>query len=218
MNDFQANLASSAFIAGGIALVLAFSVLGFATRSLVATCLATLAIFCVLISTLAALILMGWELGILESMCLAILVGISCDFVVHLAHAYMVAGPIVDADAYLTQPGASGGGASRIRRERVRWALATMGISVFSAGCSTMVAAFALYWGVVEFFHAFGTFLMCTLGFALLFSLVGFATAAMVLGPTTHKGRRGANSSQQPGTEPEPEPERLSILPPDGGG
>ena len=150
MNDFQANLASSAFIAGGIALVLAFSVLGFATRSLVATCLATLAIFCVLISTLAALILMGWELGILESMCLAILVGISCDFVVHLAHAYMVAGPIVDADAYLTQPGASGDGASRIRRERVRWALATMGISVFSAGCSTMVAAFALYWGVVR--------------------------------------------------------------------
>ena len=153
MNDFQANLASSAFIAGGIALVLAFSVLGFATRSLVATCLATLAIFCVLISTLAALILGGWELGILESMCLAILVGISCDFVVHLAHAYMVAGPIVEADAlaYLTQPGAwGGGGASRIRRERVRWALATMGISVFSAGCSTMVAAFALYWGVVR--------------------------------------------------------------------
>ena len=52
----------------------------------------------------------------------------------------------------------------------------------------------------------------------LLFSLVGFATAAMVLGPTTHKGRRGANSSQQPGAEPELEPERLSILPPDGGG
>ena len=67
----------------------------------------------------------------------------------------------------------------------MRWALATMGISVLSVGGTTLVAAFALSNGQVEFFHAFGTFLMLTIGFGLLFSLVGFSATAMVVGPVS---------------------------------
>ena len=147
--DLQANLATSALIAMGISLLLACTVLLAATRSIAATLLATASIFGVLSCTLATLVWQGWELGILESMCLAILVGISCDFVVHLAHAYMTAAPVGDSPV-------------EVRRERTRWALSTMGISVLSAGGTTLVAAFALSNGQVEFFHAFGTFLMLT--------------------------------------------------------
>lgn len=175
--DLQANLANSALIAMGISLLLACSVVGFATRSATTTLLAALSIFAVLSCTLATLILQGWELGILESMCLAILVGISCDFVVHLAYAYQAACGTQDRDF-----GQSG--ATTMRRERMRWALATMGISVLSAGGTTLVAAFALSNGQVEFFHAFGNFLMLTIGFGLLFSLVGFSSLAMIFGPT----------------------------------
>jgi hypothetical protein len=46
------------------------------------------------------------------------------------------------------------------------------------------VAAFALYWGQIEFFHAFGLFLIFTIAFALLFSLVFFNVASMILGAT----------------------------------
>ena len=62
-----------------------------------------------------------------------------------------------------------------------------MGISVLSAGGTTLVAAFALSNGQVEFFHAFGTFLMLTISYALVFALIGFSAAAMVLGPTTDR-------------------------------
>ena len=31
---------------------------------------------------------LGWELGFLESILFAILIGISCDFVIHFGHAY----------------------------------------------------------------------------------------------------------------------------------
>lgn len=172
--DLQANLATSALVAMGISLVLACSVLLAATRSIIATLLATISIFGVLSCTLATLVWQGWELGILESMCLAILVGISCDFVVHLAHAYMTSLPV-------------GKSTREVRRERTRWALSTMGISVLSAGGTTLVAAFALSNGQVEFFHAFGTFLMLTISFALVFALIGFSAAAMVLGPTTER-------------------------------
>lgn len=174
--DLQSNLASSALIAMAISLLLACSVVALATRSATTTLLATLSIFAVLSCTLATLILQGWELGILESMCVAILVGISCDFVVHLAYAYQTAS---------THAAVFGDDSAVVRRERMRWALATMGISVLSAGGTTLVAAFALSNGQVEFFHAFGTFLMLTIGFGLLFSLVGFSAIAMVFGPTS---------------------------------
>lgn len=182
--DLQANLATSALIAMAISLLLACSVLLAATRSISATILATTSIFGVLSCTLATLVLQGWELGILESMCLAILVGISCDFVVHLAHAYMTSVPTDNL-------------VEVVRLERTRWALSTMGISVLSAGATTLIAAFALSNGQVEFFHAFGTFLMTTIGFALLFALVGFSAAAMLIGPTTRKPRCSAPSERK---------------------
>ena len=70
------------------------------------------------------------------------------------------------------------------RKQRTQHALATLGVSVVYAGLTTMVAAFALYWGEVQFFNAFGTFLFCTMFFALVYSLIFFAAALMIMGPT----------------------------------
>jgi hypothetical protein len=49
----------------------------------------------------------------------------------------------------------------------------------FAVG-STLIAAFALYWGVIEFFHAFGVFLIFTITFALLFAVVFFVTVRQI--------------------------------------
>ena len=46
---------------------------------------------CLALRTLAAMeqvVWMGWKLGVMESTNIAILIGISVDFVVHFAHAY----------------------------------------------------------------------------------------------------------------------------------
>jgi hypothetical protein len=95
VKDLQENLASSALVAMGMAVCLTLLVLFVATRSPRTTLLATISIAGVLSCTSCALVLLGWELGIIESMCLAILIGISCDFVVHLAWAFVSAAPIV---------------------------------------------------------------------------------------------------------------------------
>ena len=58
-------------------------------------------------------VMLGWELGTVESICFTIVAGFSVDYVVHLAHAYV----------HSTSP---------TRAERVRDALAEMGISVLS--------------------------------------------------------------------------------------
>jgi hypothetical protein len=64
--DLQGNLADSAKLAMAFSVVLALVVLLLATRSVTITALATLAIAGILTCSMAVLVLMGWELGILE--------------------------------------------------------------------------------------------------------------------------------------------------------
>lgn len=78
----------------------------------------------------------------------------------------------------------------RVRFARTQFALGTMGISVSSAAATTLVAAVALSQGLIEFFHAFGLFLIFTIIFALLFAIVFFVAGAMMYGPTSPSGRR----------------------------
>ena len=73
ISDLQANLASSALESMVLATALTLVVLLIATRSVTATVIATVSIAGVLACTMAVLILFGWEMGIIESMCLAIL-------------------------------------------------------------------------------------------------------------------------------------------------
>jgi hypothetical protein len=54
----------------------------------------------------------------------------------------------------VSPPGYQAPADKRDRKERTRHALATLGGSVLSAGMTTLVAAFALYWGQVQFFNA----------------------------------------------------------------
>ena len=73
----------------------------------------------------------------------------------------------------------------RVRLARTQFALGSMGISVSSAAVTTLVAAVALSQGIIEFFHAFGLFLIFTISFALVFAIVFFAAGSMMCGPTS---------------------------------
>ena len=246
ISDLQANLASSALESMVLATAITLLVLLLATRSVQATVIATVAIAGVLCCTMAVLVALGWEMGIIESMCLAILIGISCDFVVHIAWAYVTAGDMVDAKArappgqrilrarneeelralasemrkqlglhesalaydaakpfprnrstladevvraVAAEPAVAKAEGKlllqRVRFARTQFALGSMGISVSSAAVTTLVAAVALSQGIIEFFHAFGLFLIFTISFALVFAIVFFAAGSMLCGPTS---------------------------------
>ena len=86
--DMQESLVNAALESGGIAVLLAFGCLFSATRSVRMSAVALTAIVSTLILVVGWLVFLGWNLGPLESMCMAISVGICVDFICHQTHAY----------------------------------------------------------------------------------------------------------------------------------
>merc|ERR1719456_2092892 len=112
---------------------------------------------------------MGWQLGIIESIAIITVVGVSVDYSVHLIHAY-------------------GESPSEDRTERVRGALATMGISLIGGVATTVGAALFLWFAEIQFFTKFGQFLAITVIVSLAVALTFLMPAAILMGPVGTKG------------------------------
>jgi predicted RND superfamily exporter protein len=63
----------------------AFVVLFAYTRNLLLTLIAIFSISFVMVSIICVMVLRGWEMGISESIALSLLLGLSVDYMVHLA-------------------------------------------------------------------------------------------------------------------------------------
>lgn len=152
-----------------IGLLLALIVLVIATTNVIVGILATFTIAMITCSVLATITLLGWKLGVLESLNMTLVVGLSVDYVVHLAEGYMEL---------------EGGN----RLQRTKHALGHVGISVVSGACSTLGASVVMFAGKIIFFIQFGTFIFVTIGFSTLYSLVFFSTVLALVGPEGNHG------------------------------
>ena len=85
--DLRKGLGSGAKESIFSSMILAFGVLLVATRNLWISLCATFTIAAITMVVIGSLVLDGWELNIFESVTMCISVGMSVDFVVHLAHA-----------------------------------------------------------------------------------------------------------------------------------
>lgn len=106
---------------------------------------------------------------VLESINLCMVVGLSVDYIVHLAEAYRASK------------------ATR-RTERVHDMLESIGLSVVSGAITTMGAAVFMLFAKIQFFFQFGIFIISTVGIALVFSLLGFTTLLSLCGPEGNTG------------------------------
>ena len=136
--DTNQQMFSTAIGAAGIAVAFSAVVVLFSSRSLVLTLFSGVCIVYVLAAAIATLISMGWELGFIESVCFAILVGISCDFVIHFGHAYIHFKGRVD------------------KRERTKYAVLHMGPSILAAAMTTFASAVVMMFCSLIFFRKFG--------------------------------------------------------------
>ena len=109
--------------------------------------------FCppILSSVTATLVSLGWTLGFLESICFAILIGISVDFVIHFGHSYSS----IQGDVS--------------RGERTKYALVHMGPSVLAAAFTMICSAVIMLFTVITFFQKFALILF----FTVIQSVVG---------------------------------------------
>merc|ERR1711998_58356 len=144
--------------------VLAFVVVLLATQQILVAFASVLTILGVLVSVLASMVALGWELGTIEGICLTILAGFSVDYVVHLAHAYVHA-------------------EKEERSDKVKSALDEIGVSVLGGMLTSASAAVALMLCQLQFFHKFGDFLILTVSMSWIWANIGFMASMALFGP-----------------------------------
>lgn len=86
--DTNGQMFKTAYGSAILTLGAAAAVILIASRSVVLTLFSTVTIGFILTSVTAMLVAIGWTLGFLESICFAILIGVSVDFVIHISYAY----------------------------------------------------------------------------------------------------------------------------------
>lgn len=118
--ELQDTLLNAALIGIGGSLGLAFGIILITTRDVVISILSIISIGGVVVSLICMLVWFGWSLGVIESIAMTILVGLSVDYTIHLAQAYRES-------------------AAHNRRDRLIDCLTSMGISVLSASATSIL-------------------------------------------------------------------------------
>lgn len=102
----------------------------------------------------------------MESVCFSILIGISCDFVIHFSHAY------IHNEGNIH------------RYERTEKALIHMGPSILAAAFTTIAAASVMLFCEITFNRKFAIILFMTIMYATLGSFIVFLVLTDSFGPS----------------------------------
>jgi predicted RND superfamily exporter protein len=171
MNTEQ-GLVDGLFNGFAICFPVAFLVLVFATYNAIVSTFAILSIVLIVASVLGIVQLMGYDLGVAESIAGIIVIGFSVDYVVHLAHMYM--------EAF------EKGKKSRI--ERVVYACENMGGTVVAGAVTTGGSGSFMFACQLVFFFKMALLICLTIAFSFIYAFLFFIPALALLGPNGAEG------------------------------
>ena len=160
----QEVLVKTAFTGILLGLLLALVVLTLASSNIIVGVAATATIGCIVVMVLGMVYYAGWKIGVLESLNLTLVVGLSVDYVVHLAHAYVEAPPTN-------------------RTEKVHFALVNVGVSILSGALTSLGSSMFMLFAEIVFFFQFGLFMFSTIAFSCCFALILFPAIMSTIGP-----------------------------------
>lgn len=106
---------------------------------------------------------------VLVSLNMCMVVGLTVDYVVHLAEGYTLS-------------------LHKDRLSRLRDMLDEMAVSVFFGSITTLGASMFMFLAKLSFFLQFGIFMFSTIGFSLFFSMGMFVTLMGLVGPQGDNG------------------------------
>ena len=154
--DTQISLVVSSIFGLMTAFALASIVLLISTRSLVVATISIVSIVGIVSVVLGVMVMMGRELGFMESICVTVIVGLAVDYVVHIGIAYTEHFHDYDAGG-----GGGGGGAaaitsSPVRHLAMRGAMTDLGVSVLGGATSSFGSALFLLMCVIKYLNQFG--------------------------------------------------------------
>ncbi|ESO83544.1 hypothetical protein LOTGIDRAFT_51941, partial [Lottia gigantea] len=162
--DLQKSLTTGTPLAMGVSLAVAAIVAFFTTLNVLITIYAILCIACIISVTVATLVLLGWELNILESVIITVAIGMSIDFTLHYGVAYRLS-PDLD------------------REMRVACSIGRMGSAVAMAAFTTFLAGALMMPSTVLAYQKFGIFLMLIISIGWVYSTFFFQSLLRSLGP-----------------------------------
>jgi len=147
-----------------ISVAISFAMLIISTRDVVISAFAIVTIAGIVSCVSGFIYIMGWEMGVTESISLVILVGFSVDYVVHLGNSFI--------ESQATD-----------RKERMRDSLKEIGVSVLGGALTTFGSSQLLWFCVSTFFFKFAALMSLTIFFSLTWALVFFSATCMAFGP-----------------------------------
>ncbi|XRB13341.1 hypothetical protein RI054_06g31780 [Pseudoscourfieldia marina] len=123
-------------------------------------------ILCIVGCVLGSFYLVGWKLGAIEALSVTVLVGLSCDFALHVAEAYHQSPVLLS------------------RRARGKCAFERCIMPCFGACLTTLLAALPLLGCTVVILSKFGVLISICISLSLLFSMHLLVPLLMTFGPT----------------------------------
>ncbi|XP_018120452.1 protein dispatched homolog 1 isoform X1 [Xenopus laevis] len=162
--DLQDSLSDGTLIAMGLSVAVAFSVMILTTWNIILSIYAIISIAGTIFVTVGSLVLLGWELNVLESVTISVAVGLSVDFAVHYGVAYRLA---PDPD----------------REGKVVFSLSRMGSAIAMAALTTFVAGAMMMPSTVLAYTQLGTFMMLIMCVSWAFATFFFQCMCRCLGP-----------------------------------
>lgn len=162
--DLQDSLSDGTLVAMALSVAVAFSVMLLTTWNVIISLYAILSIAGTIFVTVGSLVLLGWELNVLESVTISVAVGLSVDFAVHYGVAYRLA-PEPD------------------REGKVIFSLSRMGSAIAMAAFTTFVAGAMMMPSNVLAYTQLGTFMMLIMCISWAFATFFFQCMCRCLGP-----------------------------------
>ena len=162
--DLQRALAYGTYAAIGVAMAASFIVMFLTSLNIIITVYAILTIFLTISVCAGILVLLGWELNIVESVTLTMSVGLSIDFCIHYGMAYRLSN--------LTG-----------RKLRVQDSFEKVASPIFMAAATTFIAGACIMPSIILFYVQLGTFLMLVMAFSWLFATFFFQSLCYAAGP-----------------------------------
>ncbi|XP_068088970.1 protein dispatched homolog 1 isoform X2 [Hyperolius riggenbachi] len=162
--DLQDSLSDGTLIAMGLSVAVAFTVMLLTTWNIIISLYAIISIAGTIFVTVGSLVLLGWELNVLESVTISVAVGLSVDFAVHYGVAYRLA---PDPD----------------REGKVVFSLSRMGSAIAMAALTTFVAGAMMMPSTVLAYTQLGTFMMLIMCISWAFATFFFQCMCRCLGP-----------------------------------
>merc|ERR1712038_68252 len=142
-----------------------FIVLLLSSRSIILAFFSAISVGFVMAAVICFLRLLNWSLGIYESICLAVVIGVGCDFVVHMSHAYCHHTGILSCN------------------ERTRDSISIMGPSIIYSFSTTFISACILLFCTHQFLYSFGIIFIFTMVSAVITTFVFFSNLTDLFGP-----------------------------------